>query len=369
MIYIFIGVFTIYFFALSWIVIGFFKHSKKRSNIYVQEQKISVILPVRNEEEHIVECLESLINQDYDAENFEIIVVNDHSEDKTLELINQLVSKTNISISVITLKDDFSKKSALKRGVKNSKHPLIASTDGDCILPVTWLRNITINLTEKGSMLIGPVMFFKQTGFLNAFQLLDFSAIQGVTFGSSFYQKPILNNAANLAYLKVDLEKVNGYDNFSTPSGDDVFLLEKFSGHELSISSLLNQKFIVKTAPSKSWKSFFHQRIRWASKSGFYTNKLLLFFSGLILITNIFTLFIYFFMFFIEELRIIAVILLLSKWLIDFILLFLVSSFFKQRGVLKYFIPVQLVYPIYILLIGLASKFYKFEWKGRKVNE
>jgi len=273
MIYITIAVFTTYFFALSWIVIGFFKHSKNQSGIVNKNQKISVIVPVRNEEDYIVGCLQSLINQDYDAENFEIIVVNDHSEDNTLQLINQLILKTNISISLINLKEDFSKKAALKLGVNNSKYPIIASTDGDCILPDAWLQNISNNFTEKVSMLLGPVTFFKQPGFFNAFQRLDFSAVQVLTFGSAFYQKSILNNAANLAYSKDGLEKVDGYDNYRTPSGDDVFLLEKFSRHELSISSLLSQNFIVETAPSRSWKFFFNQRIRWASKSGFYSNK------------------------------------------------------------------------------------------------
>ena len=55
MIYITIAVFTTYFFALSWIVIGFFKHSKNQSGIVNKNQKISVIVPVRNEEDYIVE--------------------------------------------------------------------------------------------------------------------------------------------------------------------------------------------------------------------------------------------------------------------------------------------------------------------------
>ena len=360
------GVFVTYFIAFAWVSIGFYKNAKKIPSEEKEQRKISVLIPARNEEVYITTCLTSLINQDYNPENFEIIVVNDHSTDNTEQLVNELVLKTNISITVLNLSKTYSKKEALKFGVEKSKYPIIATTDADCILPKTWLRKISNNIEGETSMLLGPVMFFKDVGFLNAFQLLDFSAIQGLTYGGAYYKHTILNNSANLAYLKKDLELVNGYDNYDTPSGDDVFLLEKFNKQKLSISSLLDKNFIVNTVSEKSWESFFNQRIRWASKSKFYTNKILLFFSGLILITNILVLLSYFLLLFDEELRVITIILLLSKWLIDFILLFLVTAFFEKRGVLIYFIPVQLVYPIYVVLIGLASRVYHFEWKGRK---
>jgi hypothetical protein len=67
-----------------------------------------------------------------------------------------------------------------------------------------------------------------------------------------------------------------------------------------------------------------------------------------------------------EKYRNYYIFLLLSKWLIDFILLFLVAAFFNRKKSMLYFIPVQVIYPFYILGVSVASIFLKFEWKGRK---
>lgn len=359
--------FMLYFISILWIAYGFYKSKKKQIKANNSQQKISVIIPVRNEALNIENCLSSLISQHYEGSNFEIIIVNDHSEDETVAIVQDIAESTEISISLINLSDEFSKKEALKAGVEIAKYSIIASTDGDCILPKKWLLNISDTFQSNVSMLIAPVMFKQEKGFLNAFQILDFSAIQGLTFGSSYYNLPILNNAANLSYLKSDLNAVGGYDNYQTPSGDDVFLLEKFYSSNLSIKASLDQESIVYTSSEKTWYSFFSQRIRWASKTGFYTNNLLRFFSALIFGINIFTLIIYLIVFLFDEFQVIALILLFSRWLIDFILLFLVTSFFRKKKVLWYFIPIQLIYPVYVLLIGLAAKLFSFEWKGRKV--
>ena len=369
MLLILILVFSSYFITILVISFGFYKSQKNSITDNQRDQKISIIIPVRNEEENITACLNSLNTQEYTLTNFEVIVVNDHSTDNTVALVQEFIIKSRISISLLNLTATTSKKEALKLGVENANYPIIASTDGDCFLPKKWLKNISNSLSENTKMLLGPVMFSDKIGFLNAFQLLDFSAVQGLTFGSAYYQLPVLNNAANLSYRKESLNLVGGYDNYDTPSGDDVFLLEKFISSKLKVNAVLKSNFIVKTPSEQTYVSFFNQRIRWASKAGFYTNKLLIFYSGIIFLTNILALSIYFLMFFIEDFRLVGINLLLSKWLIDFILLFLVTSFFEQRKKLVYFIPVQLVYPIYIVVIALFSKLYQFEWKGRKVNE
>jgi cellulose synthase/poly-beta-1,6-N-acetylglucosamine synthase-like glycosyltransferase len=286
-----------------------------------------------------------------------------------MSLVEEFKKSTSIQIVSHRLSDTQTKKEALKKGVSMANYEIIATTDADCILPKDWLLAISNNLSEDTTMLLGPVIFSESKGLLGVFQLLDMFAIQGLTFGLLFYKKPILNNAANLAYNKDVYIQVKGYDQHATPSGDDIFLLEKFKTAKKKISGVLNKEFVVETRSEESLKDFFNQRIRWASKSSYYKDKLLLFISTLIFIINISALFIYVVLLFVEEMRIIGIIFLLSKWLIDFILLFLVSSFFDKRRTLLYFIPVQIIYPIYIIVIGLVSRFYKFEWKGRAFNE
>ncbi|NQX96342.1 MAG: glycosyltransferase [Flavobacteriales bacterium] len=357
----------IYFCSIGWISYGF-NRIRSGSNNWKEESseaKISIIIAVRNEEHNILNCLKSFQKIDYNIENFEIIIVNDHSIDSTKLVVDNFIFDSKLDIKLIDLSDKTSKKEALKYGIEEAKYEIIATTDADCVVPKKWVKNISVKFSDQTDMLIGPIVFKNAKGFLFAFQQLDMFAMQGLSFGILNLKKPILNNAANLAYSKKSFNDVNGFDSFSTPSGDDVFLLEKFKFKRKTIKGLLKTDFIVETNSETTLFGFINQRLRWSSKSKYYTDKLLLFFSVIVLIQNITLLFIYFGMLLVENYKIILIILLLSKWLIDFILLFLVASFFKRKRALIYFIPIQAIYPIYIVGIWIFSMSKKFEWKGR----
>jgi len=353
---------------MIWVIVGFTRINVKKRVVRkpVNSSKISVIIPFRNEEELLLNCLGSLQNQIFDTNSYEVILVNDHSSDKSVELAENFIARSDINIRITSLTDKTTKKAALKQGVELATHSLIATTDADCILPTNWLQNISLTFSNNNSMLLGPVMFSKMPGFLSAFQTLDMLALQGVEFGALGFNKPILNNAANLSYTLASYKNVNGFDSFNTPSGDDIFLLEKFKFHNKKIEGLLSNDFIVETKPEATLSSFLNQRVRWASKSKYYKDKLLLLFSGLVLIQNISLLLIYVGILLVENHRLTFLFFLLTKWLIDFILLFLVASFFNRKSTMFYFIPVQFVYPIYIIIVWIASITLKFEWKGRK---
>jgi glycosyltransferase involved in cell wall biosynthesis len=353
---------------MIWVVVGF-SSIKKKKNIVQEEytkSQISVIIPFRNEEEYLLNCLLSLQNQSFDSKFYELILVNDHSTDESVKIAETFILNTALNIRLTSLTDKTSKKEALKLGIELANYDIIATTDSDCVLPKNWLKNISIHFSKDVNMLLGPVMFSNTSGFLSAFQTLDMVAIQGVEFGALGFNKPILNNGANLSYSTDSFNQAQGFDSFDTPSGDDIFLLEKYKFNKLKIQGLLSTDFIVETKPEINWISFFNQRVRWSSKSKHYSDKLLLFFSGLILLQNISLLFIYVGLLFVENQRLTFLFLLLTKWLIDFILLFLVASFFKRKKAMFYFIPVQLLYPIYVFIIWIASVSLKFEWKGRK---
>lgn len=369
-IYILVLITTVYFCSIVWVIYGFIK-IKGRDEVKLENKvanKISVIIPVRNEENNIRQCLESLKSQSYKTTDFEIVIVDDHSTDDTQNVINDFIITNEINCNIFSLTDKTSKKEALKYGIEKSCYDIIATTDADCVLPENWLQHISQQFNYEIDMLLGPIIYEEQKGLLYWFQLLDMLAIQGIEFGTINYRKPILNNAANLVYSKKTYHEENGFDVFNTPSGDDIFLLEKFKVKGKKIIGLLAHDFIVETEAEPTFSGFLNQRLRWSSKSKFYSDKLLIYFSSIVLIQNISLLFIYLGIPLVEKYSIILTILLFCKWLIDFILLFLVASFFKRKKALLYFIPVQVIYPFYIILIWIASMTMEFEWKGRKFN-
>lgn len=359
----------IYFFTLIWSITGFIKLKNKTLIIdnNLSNEFISIIVPIRNEENTIENCLNSIINQQYKKDYFEVLIINDHSTDNTTLIVNNFIKKHDFNIKLISLTNTTNKKEALKFGIQNAKYPIIATTDGDCVVPKKWLTNIAAHLNND-DMLIGPIVFKINDGFLANFQILDMLAIQGLQFGALGHGVPILNNAANLSYFKKSINNVDGFDNFKTPSGDDIFLLEKFKLNGKKIKGLLSKSFIVETVSENSFASLLHQRLRWASKSKYYTNNWLIFFSSIVFIQNITILLIYLGVVFAKNYSLNLIFLLYSKWLIDFILLFLVADFYDRKKSLLYFILVQLIYPIYIVFIAIASMFINFEWKGREFN-
>lgn len=319
---------------------------------------ISVVIAARNEEEKIKKCLDSLKTQNFDGE-FEVIVINDASSDNTLKILEQY---SFAKLNVHNLETGKGKKTALNLGISKAKFERIALTDADCVLPPNWLAELS---NHEKEILIGPVRLTGPNDFLSSFQKLDFLSMQGITFGFNFFTKSILNNGANFSFNRTDFKKVNGLDNYNTPSGDDVFLLDKFRKENLKINALLNKESIVETKVETSFIDFTHQRVRWASKSKFYTNPWGIFLGFFTLLIAIVQLFIYSQILFVGKYWSVYIILLASKWMIDFILLFLVADFYNQKKGLRYFLPIQLLHPLYIVGIGFASFFMKYEWKGR----
>jgi cellulose synthase/poly-beta-1,6-N-acetylglucosamine synthase-like glycosyltransferase len=96
---------------------------------------ISVIVPTKNNEKQVVNCIKSLLAQDYPSDCYEIIISDGHSDDKTASIARQF--------DVLVLEDDGGcRASGCNKGFEHSKGELIAFTDVDCVVDKHWLRNV-----------------------------------------------------------------------------------------------------------------------------------------------------------------------------------------------------------------------------------
>lgn len=112
--------------------------------------KISVMIPVYNGEKTLEKCLSSVINQKYP--NYEVIVVDNNSTDKTKEIINKY-STSNKNIKYIFEKKQ-GRGSARNAGINNSTGEIIVMTDSDCIVPINWLEEITKPIREESEQMV-----------------------------------------------------------------------------------------------------------------------------------------------------------------------------------------------------------------------
>jgi cellulose synthase/poly-beta-1,6-N-acetylglucosamine synthase-like glycosyltransferase len=337
---------------------------------------ISIIIPARNEEQNIGACISSILGQSYPSDLYEIIVVDDHSEDNTSQVVKAFgldhVQCISLAEFLEAKKDIVAyKKLAINTGIEHSSGELIVTTDADCIVPANWLRTIAAKYTEeKPVMIVGPVDFTCNNTVVQIFQSLDFMSMQGITSAAHKLQLGNMSNGANLCFTRAAFTAVNGYKDIDhLASGDDYLLMMKFSKtYPDRIAYLKSTEAIVKTPPQPNWGSFLQQRIRWASKSAKYDDKKLNSILIFAYIFNVTFLFLLVGSLFYARLWPIAAALFTLKVLLDFLFLYPVSAFFNKRRQLPLFFFLQPVHIAYIILAGLLGFVGVYTWKGRRVK-
>jgi|CXWL01.1.fsa_nt_gi cellulose synthase/poly-beta-1,6-N-acetylglucosamine synthase-like glycosyltransferase len=338
-------------------------------SVSAPQTKISVIVPARNEEENIGYLLQALQNQTYPEALFEIIVVDDHSTDGTANIIRQYSA-----VKSIQLKDDrinSYKKKAIETGIAAASGELIVTTDADCLLSSNWLTTIAAFKEEKKSVFIAaPVVITCNSSLLQVFQAMDFMVLQGITGAAINNKKLSMCNGANLAYERKAFYDVNGFTGIDhIASGDDMLLMHKiWKRYPDQVHFLKSKDAIVSTQPMKTWKAFFNQRIRWASKAKNYDDKrifavllLVYLFNLSFLALAIAGLFCYYYWLCLAGLWI-------AKTTIELPFVYTVAAFFNKQSLVKYFFFFQPLHILYTILSGLLGQFGKYEWKGRKVK-
>ena len=334
--------------------------------------QFTVIIPARNEAANIKACVDSILAQEYPTDAFEIIVIDDFSEDDTAFIV-QAMSQQFPQVRLLQLKDHCKegetlayKKKAIEIAVAVAKGDWILTTDADCIVPKKWMLLYNAYIQEHQPCFVAaPVMFIKTAGILNQFQLLDFLALQGITAAAVGAGKHSMSNGANLGFEKTAFIAVGGYQGVDhIASGDDMFLMHKMKQtlHK-PVGYLFHPDAIVLTAAMDTWKDFIMQRIRWASKARYYDDRS---------ITVVLTL-VYFFNLSFILLALMGswsslIIALGFKTFFELFFLDPVAKFFKLQPELRFFVFYQPIHIVYNIAAGLFGQLKTYSWKGRMVK-
>jgi cellulose synthase/poly-beta-1,6-N-acetylglucosamine synthase-like glycosyltransferase len=370
----------IFFYKISWHQIPVYNNGQspdKNESLF-----ISIIIPARNEEKNIGSCIQSIISQTFPSNNFEIIVVNDHSTDNTT---NVVLSFKQENIHLINLEDftkaqvlNSYKKKSIEAAMQFAKGELIITTDADCITPGKWLETLAAFYKEKSPVFVAlPVVFknalnsdsfFKR--FFKNFQSLDFMMLQGITGASVYKRFHAMCNGANLAYQKKVFYEVNGFEGIDRlASGDDMLLMHKIQKrYPEKIMFLKSKNVIVETASAETFKDFINQRIRWASKADQYTDKKMTAVLLLVYFLNVWIFILGISSFFSLKAFYYFLISIAIKTTVEFIFLFPVSKFFGKQKLLWWFFPAQPFHILYTIVAGFLGKFGSYQWKERRVK-
>ncbi|EDP71236.1 b-glycosyltransferase-related protein, glycosyltransferase family 2 protein [Flavobacteriales bacterium ALC-1] len=368
---------VIYLLLIGYLTYGFDKVIHFKLQDLPAKTKFSVVIPFRNEAENLPKLLASILKLNYPKSLFEIILVDDDSQDDSVAIIQKVIdasrknrdTKTDAITIIRNVRVSNSpKKDAITSAIKVSQFNWIITTDADCILPKYWLSAYDEYIQSKNTnCIVAPVTYHSNTSFFKRFQTLDFLSLQGATIGAFGIKKPIMCNGANFGYRKSIFHHVNGFDgNTDISSGDDVFLLEKFIKYDAKkVHYLKSQKAIVTTNPTPTVPNLIQQRLRWASKTTNYTNWFTKLIGLVVLLGNLICLtFIPLVLFNLLDTKT-AIALFFIKFSIDFLLVFKTSRFFKQDTLLGSYPVSGLLYPFFNVGVVFLSFFKTYRWKGR----
>ncbi|MBM3158685.1 MAG: glycosyltransferase [Bacteroidetes bacterium] len=330
---------------------------------------VAIIIPARNEEQNIGNLLQALATQSYPLNKMEVLVIDDHSTDRTAAIVSQFPFAKSILLEeegIVAYK-----KKALEKGIANTKAAWILCTDADCIPTTDWvLIMMQALLSKQASFLAAPVYLKNNGSLLGRFQTLDFLVLQGITGAGLQLRFIYMANGANLGYPRTVFETVKGYEgNEKVASGDDFFLLHKIKEQPAAqIYFLKKQQAIMQTTAMPDWTSFIQQRIRWASKSPYYSDiplkivlasvwmyNTLLVVGALLTILNPTT-------------GKLLLVVWLCKTIVEWPFVKSVAGYFNHHIRWLEFFLFQPLHVLYITGTGLLGLQGSYEWKGRQLR-
>ncbi|MFP5042236.1 glycosyltransferase [Parasediminibacterium sp. JCM 36343] len=379
--YIFIGI-TYFLFLLYAAVMLMYRHwfiklsPFEPKAIHIPNTSFSIIIPARNEADNIGLLLQSIINQNYPANLWEVIVIDDFSTDATAQIVGEM-GNTFPNIHLIELakqpqvgKLNAYKKKAIETGIGIAKNNWIMTTDADCVVGKEWLSTYDAYIQENNPVFVGgPVAFTNDGSVLQTFQCIDFMALQGITAAAASTGTHSMSNGANLAYKKETFIAVDGFKGIDDiASGDDMLLMNKIKqAFPKKMGYVFSAKAIVYTAPMQTLNSFLNQRIRWASKTNKYKEASVIVVLWMVLLLNISLVLMPFLSVFFPPM--------LGFWLLLMILKTWVEASFAVHIAAFFSIPLhwkdsllQVPHILYTSLAGCFGILGKYQWKDRKVQ-
>lgn len=329
---------------------------------------VSVVVPMRNEEEFAERTLEALALQDYIGE-WEVICVDDRSTDRTKEILENF-AKTHEHFKVLSLPIDLPpiespKKRALESAFKIAKNDILLTIDADCIPKKSWITSMAGRFVDGIAIVQGPKQNNGTRTMPHLYQKLETLGYTAMEAAGFSFGHPLVASAACLAYKKELFFAVGGFgDLVHLSSGDDDMLIHKMlkiPGTKVCYN--LDKDAVIETAPVHTWKALFNQRARWSSNGTNYESIWYVF-----LLTLIYTYYVWMFLspwfvLFFDFSWKLCVFSILPKIIIDFIFLSIASYKLQTKKRMLAFLPVELIQIPMIVFAVPAGITGLFKWK------
>jgi len=368
-----IALLAIFGFFYLWLEVRFFRAlgSVRMGESDVEPKpKISILIAARNESAGIRATLDSVLAQTYSGE-WEVWVADDRSDDDTPKILAEYAQKYPEKLHVLTIKEIpegvSPKKHALTKMIAACNGDILCLTDADCLVQPTWIEGI-VREFEPGIELVAGHSYIPtvpgKSSILICMQAVETLIYRVAGTAGLAIHLPLTSTGNNLAYRKNFFNSVNGFDNvLKIQSGDDDLLMQKLAADRpWAMRYCVNPGTFVTTNGKETLKELWEQRKRWASKTIYYTPKIVFVLSMVFLflvmqcVTAILAPFSI-------PVLIAAAVAFVLKCAGDMILIVRGLKVFRQEHLLKWCTPVEFIHAPFTVLAVLFGLFGRFKWK------
>ena len=248
---------------------------------------VSVIVAARNEAVNLQSYLYRLLEQDYPE--YEVIVINDGSEDGTQDVIDDYIVRYKHLRTTFVPRQarvKSTKKLALTLGIKAAKYDYLVFTDADCcVSSQQWLKAVMAGYEERSEteIVLGVGAYFTEKSALN--RLIQYETLTSSLqyIGMAVAHRPYMGVGRNMSYRKELFVSNNGFSHFTGESAGDDDLFVNHAANKKNVSVAVRPESVTWSVPKKSWREWYQQRKRHLSVSHLYktSSKLMLMFEPL----------------------------------------------------------------------------------------
>lgn len=239
--------------------LAFYK-KKDKTKSDDQLEPVSVVVCARDAYEYLQDLVPVLLTQDYP--DYEIVIVNDCSEDETEEWLKD-IERREPKIKPVQLRQHLNffngKKFPLSMGIKSAKNDLIILTDVNC-LPTNsqWLRSVVHSYGNNTEVVIGYSPYFNKKGVFN--KIMRFDAVQYAMqyLSAALNKHPYMGIGTNLSYRKELFYRHKGFTSHYTTSvgDDDLFISQVAKGKNTEV--LIDAENAILTTPPHKFGMWAH---------------------------------------------------------------------------------------------------------------
>lgn len=322
----------------------------------------TVIVAARNEEDNILECMESLDALIYPSGKLEIIIVNDHSDDRTGEIIDEFIRGKEEFKSMIPEKQIGQvkgKANAIANAVEIATGDIILTTDADCTVSPTWAKTIA-SYYEDDVAFVGGYTTQSGDTIFEGMQAADFVFLLGAAAGSVNLKFPLSCIGNNMSYRKSAYEEVGGYAGIDFSVTEDFSLLRAIKNlKKYKILYPLDKDALVTSKPCPDFKSIYWQKKRWGV-GGKESEPFGFLVMGTAFLTHLSILLSPFFF------SLTALYFVLFKIFVDYFFIYPLFKSLDLKLKVKNFIAFELYFIIYSLVLPFVIVKSNVKWKGRE---